>query len=76
MGMSGPSPLIGCAYSMTVIFLLQDDFGETALARVCDLGHTHIVDILVKSGANVNQRTKVRDFSLIAAPVEMYILMH
>ena len=39
---------------------MQDDFGETALVAAVNKGHTHIADILVKNGANVNYRTKVR----------------
>ena len=40
--------------------LFQDDFGETALVAAVNRGHTHIVDILMKNGSNVNQRNKVR----------------
>ena len=34
--------------------ILQDDFSETALNRVCYRGYTEIADILVKNGADVN----------------------
>ena len=39
---------------------MQDDVSETALVAAVNKGHTHIIDILVKNGANVNYRTKVR----------------
>ena len=43
-----------------IISILQDDFGETALVAAVSLGYTHIADILVKNGANVNYLDKVR----------------
>ena len=43
-----------------IISILQNDFGETALMAAVDQGHTHIADILVRNGANVNYWDKVR----------------
>ena len=40
--------------------LIQNDFGDTALVTAVDKGYTEIVEILVKAGANVNFRNKVR----------------
>ena len=50
------------AWSVYVLFCIvsQDDFGETALIAAIGRGNLHIVAILVKNGANVNYRTKVR----------------
>ena len=39
---------------------IQDDFGETALVTAVNKGHLHVVEILVKNGADVNYRNKVR----------------
>ena len=39
---------------------VQDDFGETALVTAVDHGHLHVAEILVKNGADVNYRNKVR----------------
>ena len=46
--------------------LLQNDFGITALVPAVVQGHTEIVEILVKAGANVNFRTKVRPLMIIS----------
>ena len=46
--------------------LLQDDFGATALVAAVDEGHIEIVEILVKAGANVNFRNKVRPLMTIS----------
>ena len=43
-----------------IISILQDDFSETALVAAVNKGHTHIADILVRNGANVNYWDKVR----------------
>ena len=40
--------------------LLQNDFGNTALVTAVNRGHVHVAEILVKNGANVNYRNKVR----------------
>ena len=42
------------------ILIIQDDIGNTALIAAVDKGHFHIAEILVKNGANVNYRNKVR----------------
>ena len=39
---------------------MQNDFGETALVAAVNEGHLHIAEILVKNGADVNYRNKVR----------------
>ena len=39
---------------------VQDDFGETALVTAVNKGHLHVAEILVKNGADVNYRNKVR----------------
>ena len=39
---------------------VQDDFRETALVTAVDKGHLHVAEILVKNGADVNYRNKVR----------------
>ena len=39
---------------------MQDDVGVTALVAAVQRGHTEIVEIFVKAGANVNFRNKVR----------------
>ena len=46
--------------------LMQDDFGDTALVAAVDKGHTEIVEILVKAGANVNFRNKVKPLMTIS----------
>ena len=40
--------------------IIQDDFGETALVIAVNKGHLHVAEILVKNGADVNYRNKVR----------------
>ena len=40
--------------------IMQDNLGDTPLMAAIHQGHTHIVEILVKHGANVNHRNKVR----------------
>ena len=40
--------------------IIQDDFGDTALVTAVDKGHFHVAEILVKNGADVNYRNKVR----------------
>ena len=39
---------------------VQDDFGETALVAAVGQGHLHVAEILMKNGADVNYRNKVR----------------
>ena len=39
---------------------MQDDFGDTALVTAVDKGHLHIAEVLMKNGADVNYRNKVR----------------
>ena len=39
---------------------MQSDFGDTALVGAVNKGHLHVAEILVKNGANVNYRNKVR----------------
>ena len=57
--------------------LTQDDIGETALITAVRQGHYEVVDILLRHGANVNLRNKVRYcFSLIAACDRVSILIH
>ena len=41
-------------------YLVQDDFGDTALLAAVNEGHLHVAEILVKNGADVNYRNKVR----------------
>ena len=50
--------------------LVQDNFGETALAAAVNKGHLRVAKILVKNGANVNFRNKVR--ALIPAHTSMH----
>ena len=40
--------------------LVQEDFGDTALVAAVDNGYLHVAEILVKNGADVNYRNKVR----------------
>ena len=40
--------------------LVQDDVCNTPLMAAIHKGHTHVVESLVKYGANVNYRNKVR----------------
>ena len=42
------------------ILIIQNDFGETALVVAVRQGHLHIAEILVKNGADVNYRNRVR----------------
>ena len=53
--LAGLLPFINLGY-----FLIQDDFGETPLVATVNQGHLHVAEILVKNGANVNYRNKVR----------------
>ena len=39
---------------------MQEDFGDTALMAAVHQGYLHIAEILVKNGADVNFRNKVR----------------
>ena len=39
---------------------VQDDFRETALVTAVNKDHLHVAEILVKNGADVNYRNKVR----------------
>ena len=41
-------------------YLVQNDIGETALVTAVVKGHIHVTEILVKNGADVNYRNKVR----------------
>ena len=41
-------------------YLVQNDFGETALVTAVVKGHVHVTEILVRNGADVNCRNKVR----------------
>ena len=41
-------------------YLVQTDFGNTALVAAVDEGYLHVAEILVKNGADVNYRNKVR----------------
>ena len=47
---------------LTIVYrcLVQDDFAETALMAAVNKGHLHVAEILVKNGADVNYRNKVR----------------
>ena len=40
--------------------LVQDDVGDTALMTAVVKGHLHVAEILVKNGADVNYRNKVK----------------
>ena len=42
------------------ILIIQDDFGDTALVTAVEQGHLYVAEILVKNGADVNYRNKVR----------------
>ena len=42
------------------VLIIQDDFGDTALVAAVDKGHLYVAEILVKNGADVNYRNKVR----------------
>ena len=55
-----------CTHFVLVVVscFLQDEFAKTALSVACYKGHTIIADILVKNGANVNYRDKVRQFNI------------
>ena len=50
---------------------VQDDFGETALVAAVGQGHLHVAETLVKNGANVNYRNKVR----VLIPVAQVCIM-
>ena len=41
-------------------YLVQNDIGETALVTAVVKGHVHATEVLVKNGADVNYRNKVR----------------
>ena len=41
-------------------YLAQNDFRDTALVAAVDNGYLHVVEILMKNGADVNYRNKVR----------------
>ena len=47
---------------LAIVFpcLVQNDFWDTALVAAVDKGHLHVAEILVKNGADVNYRNKVR----------------
>ena len=47
---------------LAIVFycLVQDDFRETALVAAVNEGHVHDAEILVKNGADVNYRNKVK----------------
>ena len=46
---------------LAIVFAyVQDDFGETALVTAVNKDHFHVAEILVKNGADVNYRNKVR----------------
>ena len=49
-----------CVHRNSPPQFLQDDFRDIALLTAVDEGHLHIAEILVKNGANVNYRNKVR----------------
>ena len=57
-----------CTFSYTcwLYCLIQDDFAATALGAAVDNGHVMIVNTLVKAGANVNYRNKVRPLMAIS----------
>ena len=50
---------------------MQDDVGDTALVTAVVKGHLHVAEILVKNGADVNYRNKVKMF----IPVEPVCIM-
>ena len=41
-------------------YFVQNDFGDTALMTAVYKGHLHVAEILVKNGADVNYRNKVK----------------
>ena len=49
-----------------LIIIMQDDIGNTPLVAAIHQGHTHIVEVLLKHGANVNYRNKVRPWITIS----------
>ena len=49
----------------------KDDFGDTALVAAVDEGHLHVAEILVKNGADMNYRNKVRAFISVT---QVYIM--
>ena len=51
--------------------LVQEDFGDTALVAAVDNGYLHVAEILVKNGADVNYRNKVR----VLIPVTQVCIM-
>ena len=56
---------MACHPPLNVIFnvhyiIMQDQLGDTPLMAAIHLGHTHIFEVLVIHGANVNYRNKVR----------------
>ena len=42
------------------ILIIQDDFEDTALVAAVNEGNLHVAEILVKNGADVSYRNKVR----------------
>ena len=47
------------------LIYVQDDFRDTALVTAVDKGHLHVAEILVKNGADVNYRNKVKTLILV-----------
>ena len=52
--------LVNFKITTCVHCVLQDDIGETPLVAAVNKGHLQVAEILVKNGANVNYRNKVR----------------
>ena len=52
--------MIELAIIFPCLAYVQDDFRETALVTAVNKGHFHVAEILVKNGADVNYRNKVR----------------
>ena len=56
---------VECLNLKCTFLMLQDDFSDTALNRVCYRGYTEIADILVKNGADVNYMDAVNHCQLV-----------
>ena len=57
------------------ILIMQDDFGDTALMAAVNEGHLHVAEILVKNGADVNYRNKVRALIPITQVCIMWLMI-
>ena len=65
---------------MTLYMLLfihcQDEWGYTALIMACRYGHVETADLLIKKGATVNYRTKVRLMFVLLMSYSLVFPLH